>query len=494
MGKKTGFIEYDRETPENRDPVERLQDWKEYQLPMPEEKLERQGARCMDCATPYCHLGIEFDAASFGCPLHNLIPEWNDLVYRGRWKEALDRLLKTNNFPEFTGRVCPAPCEGSCTVSLNDSAVTIKNIEQAIIDKGFEEGWIVPEPPQRRTGKSVAVIGSGPAGLAAAAQLNKAGHTVVVYERDDRPGGLLMYGIPNMKLEKEIVWRRVDLLKKEGITFELNTEIGKDVTREELRKRHDAVIVCTGATKQRELQLKGNHLKGIHFAMDYLVKNTKSLLNSNLEDGQYLSAKGKNVVVIGGGDTGADCVATALRHGCKSVVQFGKHPRLPLKRGDDNPWPEQPLVFTMDYAYKEAEAKFGKDPREYAIHTMEFRGDENGHVKELLTVKTKKEIDENEQVTLQEIPGTEKVWPVDLVLIAIGFEGPEQEVIRHFGLEQDGRTNVKAACGDYRTNVEGVFAAGDVRRGQSLIVWAINEGREAARECDRYLMRTTNLP
>lgn len=494
MGKATGFIEYKRETAKERDLHERIKDWGEYQLSMPEEKLQVQGARCMDCATPYCHLGVEFDSVSFGCPLHNLIPEWNDLVYRGRWKEALDRLLKTNNFPEFTGRVCPAPCEGSCTVALNDSAVTIKNIEKAIIDKGFEEGWITPQPPEKRTGKNVAVIGSGPAGLAAADQLNKAGHWVTVFEREDRPGGLLTYGIPNMKLEKDLVWRRIDLLKKEGVSFTLNTEIGKDVMFDKLRSDFDSVILSTGATKQRELKLEGHEFDGVHFAMEYLTKNTKSLLNSNLKDGKYISAKGKNVIVIGGGDTGADCVATATRHGCKSVVQFGKHPQLPDTRPDDNPWPEQPKVFTFDYAYSEAEAKFGEDPRQYSIHTLEFIGDENGKVKELHTIETTKEMDENDEVTLQQIPGTEKTWEADLVLIAIGFEGPEQEVIHHIGLEQDERSNVKAEYGEYKTNIEGVFAAGDVRRGQSLIVWAINEGREAARECDRYLMRTTALP
>ncbi|HET7522502.1 MAG TPA: glutamate synthase subunit beta [Bacillales bacterium] len=494
MGKITGFMEYDRETPEERNPKKRVKDWKEYQLSMPEEKLQRQGARCMDCATPYCHIGIEFDRSSFGCPLHNLIPEWNDLVYRGRWKEALERLLKTNNFPEFTGRVCPAPCEGSCTVALNDSAVAIKNIEQAIIDKGFEEGWIVPQPPEKRTGKHVAVIGSGPAGLAAADQLNKAGHWVTVFERDDRPGGLLMYGIPNMKLEKDIVFRRVDLLRKEGVTFQLSTDVGKDITFEELRRQFDSVILCTGAQKQRDLKLKGRELKGIHYAMDYLTANTRSLLNSGLQDGKYISAEGKNVIVIGGGDTGADCVATALRHKCKSVVQFGKHPKLPDERPDDNPWPEQPQVFTLDYAYKEATAQFGKDPRQYSIHTLEFVGDENGRLKELHTVETKKEMDENDEVTLQQIPGTEKVWPADLVFIAIGFEGPEQEIIDHFRLEKDERGNAKAEYGEYTTNIDGVFAAGDVRRGQSLIVWAINEGREAARECDRYLSGATVLP
>lgn len=494
MGKTSGFLEFQRETPHERDLIKRQEDWKEYQLSMPDEKLQTQGARCMDCATPYCHLGVEFDAASFGCPLHNLIPEWNDLVYRGRWKEALDRLLKTNNFPEFTGRVCPAPCEGSCTVALNDDAVTIKNIEQSIIDKGFEEGWIVPEPPEKRTGKNVAVIGSGPAGLAAADQLNKAGHWVTVFEREDRAGGLLTYGIPNMKLDKDVVFRRIDLLKQEGITFKTNTEIGKDVTFEELNNEFDAVIVCTGSTRHRDLKLQGRELKGIHYAMEYLTENTRSLLNSDLKDGEYISAEGKNVVVIGGGDTGADCVATALRHKCKSVVQFGKHPRLPDQRIENNPWPEQPAVFTMDYAYKEAEARFGEDPRQYSIHTLEFRGDGNGHVKELYTVGTTKEVDENEEVTIQQIPGTEKVWPVDLVFIAIGFEGPEEDVIQHIGLQQTQRGNVKAEYGKYTTNVEGVFAAGDVRRGQSLIVWAINEGREAARECDRYLMRTTILP
>lgn len=494
MGKSSGFLDYPRENPNEREPLKRIEDWKEYEKPVPESVLKRQGARCMDCGTPYCHIGVEFDRSSFGCPLHNVIPEWNDLVYREQWKEALDRLLKTNNFPEFTGRVCPAPCEGSCTVALNDDPVTIKNIEKSIIDKGFEEGWIKPQPPEKRTGKRVAVIGSGPAGLAAADQLNQAGHLVTIIEREDRPGGLLTYGIPNMKLDKDLVSRRYKLLEQEGITFLLNTEVGKDLTYKELRSEYDAIIVCTGSAKQRDLQLKGRELQGVHYAMEFLTANTRSLLDSHLEDGKFISAKGKNVVVIGGGDTGADCVATALRHQCKSVVQFGKHPRLPKDRTDKNPWPQQPEVFTFDYAYKEAQAVFGEDPRKYSMHTLEFVGDENGHLKELHSVRTKKEIDENDQVSITQIVGTEKVWPVDLVFIAIGFVGPEGELIEHIGLDHNERGNIHAEYGKYTTNREGVFAAGDVRRGQSLIVWAINEGREAARECDRYLMNTTALP
>ncbi|TLS35428.1 glutamate synthase subunit beta [Pseudalkalibacillus caeni] len=494
MGKTTGFMDYEREVAEERNPKTRLKDWEEYQIPMKEEKLQKQGARCMDCGTPFCHTGIDVNGSPSGCPLYNLIPEWNHLVYMGKWKEALDRLVKTNNFPEFTGRVCPAPCEGSCTVAISDPAVAIKSIEKAIIDKGFEEGWIVPNPPEKRTGKKVAVIGSGPAGLAAADQLNKAGHEVTVYEKADRIGGLLMYGIPNMKLEKRIVERRINLLKKEGITFVPNTEVGKDITQDELKEKFDATILCTGAQKQRDLPMKGRNLNGIHIAMEYLTKNTKSLLDSNLENGEYISAEGKNVIVIGGGDTGADCVATALRHKCKSIHQFGKHPQLPYERNEQNMWPEFPRVFTLDYAYEEATVSLGKDPREYSIMTKKFVGDENGQVKELHTVQIEKYTDDNGNVFTKEIPGTEKVWPVDLVLIAIGFTGPEQEVVEHFSLEQDERNNVKAEFDKYTTNVEGVFAAGDVRRGQSLIVWAINEGRGAAREVDRFLMGETVLP
>ncbi|MEH7120343.1 glutamate synthase small subunit [Neobacillus vireti] len=486
MGKTTGFMEYAREKVGERDPLTRINDWKEHKVPFSDEKLSIQGARCMDCATPFCHIGMEIQGATSGCPIHNLIPEWNDLVYRGRWKEALDRLMKTNNFPEFTGRVCPAPCEGSCTVAISDPAVTIKNIEQAIIDKGFENGWITPRIPATRTGKKVAIIGSGPAGMAAADQLNQAGHSVTVFERADRPGGLLMYGIPNMKLEKEVVERRIRLLTQEGIDFVTNTEVGKDITAEELQARFDAVILCTGAQRQRDLVIEGREAKGIHFAMDYLTLATKSLLDSNFEDGQFINVEGKDVIVIGGGDTGADCVATALRQNCRSVVQFGKHPQLPAERSSDNLWPAYPNVFTMDYAYQEAAAKFGEDPRQYSIQTKKIVADENGNLKELHTIQMEKLKDENGRYYFQEIPGTEKVWPAQFVFIAIGFEGTEQPLLKQFGVQAVNQ-KVRARYGEFTTNVEGVFAAGDARRGQSLIVWAINEGREVALEVDKYL-------
>ena len=487
MGKPTGFMEYSREKVGERDPLIRLNDWKEYSVPFSDEKLRIQGARCMDCSVPFCHTGMEIQGATSGCPIHNLIPEWNDLVYRGRWKEALDRLMKTNNFPEFTGRVCPAPCEGSCTLAISDPAVTIKNIEQAIIDKGFENGWITPKIPRSRTGKKVAIIGSGPAGLAAADQLNQAGHSVTVFERSDRPGGLLMYGIPNMKLEKEVVERRVRLLTQEGIDFVTNTEVGKDVTAAELQAQFDAVILCTGAQKQRDLVIDGRGAKGIHFAMDYLSLATKSLLDSNFEDGKFINVEDKDVIVIGGGDTGADCVATALRQKAKSVVQFGKHPQLPGERTAENLWPAYPNVFTMDYAYKEAETKFGEDPRQYSIQTKKIVANENGNLKELHTIQMEKLKDEEGRYYFKEIPGTEKVWPAQFVFIAIGFEGTEQPLLSHFGVEAVNQ-KVAAKYGEFKTNVKGVFAAGDARRGQSLIVWAINEGREVAQEVHKYLI------
>ncbi|MFD2682276.1 glutamate synthase small subunit [Bacillus seohaeanensis] len=493
MGKATGFMEYKREKAKERDPLTRLNDWKEYSTPFSDKTLSKQGARCMDCGTPFCHMGMEIDRVTTGCPINNLIPEWNDLVYQGKWKEALDRLLKTNNFPEFTGRVCPAPCEGACTLAISDPAVTIKNIERTIIDKGFENGWITPRIPEKRTGKKVAIIGSGPAGLASADQLNQAGHSVTVYEKSDRPGGLLMYGIPNMKLEKNVVERRIKLLNQEGIDFITNVEVGKDITAKELQSQYDGVILCTGAQKQRDLIMEGRDSKGVHFAMDYLTTTTKSLLDSNFKDRQFINTKGKNVIVIGGGDTGADCVATALRQKANSVVQFGKHPKLPTTRSSENMWPAYPNVFTLDYAYEEAEAKYGKDPRQYSIQTKKIVADEKGKVKELHTIQMEKVRDKNGNYTFTEIPGTEKVWPADYVFIAIGFEGTEQPLLQQFGVESTNQ-KINATYGEYTTNVEGVFAAGDARRGQSLIVWAINEGREVAYEVDRYLMGSSVLP
>ncbi|ANC77080.1 glutamate synthase [Fictibacillus phosphorivorans] len=492
MGKPTGFLEYPREETIERKPLQRLKDWKEYTEKQPEDMLKRQAARCMDCGTPFCHIGIEINGAASGCPINNLIPEWNDLVYRGKWKEALDRLLKTNNFPEFTGRVCPAPCEGSCTVELAGPAVTIKNIEKAIIDKGFENGWIQPRIPHKRTGKKIAIVGSGPAGLAAADQLNQAGHSVTVYERADKVGGLLTYGIPNMKLDKDVVERRVKLLRQEGIDFILNTEVGKDITSEELKNQFDSIILCTGAQKQRDLILQGREAEGVHFAMNYLTQATKRLLNIEVSE-PLIDAEGKHVIVIGGGDTGADCVATALRQKCKSVVQFGKHPKLPDVRSDANMWPEQPNIFTMDYAYEEATAQYGHDPREYSVQTKKLVSDQNGRLKELHTVQMQRTSDDAGNLVFEEIPGSEKIWPADLVFIAIGFEGTELPVLKEFGVEHK-NNKVDAKHGDYRTNIDGVFAAGDSRRGQSLIVWAIQEGRDCARQVDLSLMGSTVLP
>jgi len=493
MGKPTGFIEYLRELPLDRPAIERIRDWNEFHFHMEEKKLREQAARCMDCGIPFCHTGTLISGMASGCPIHNLIPEWNDLVYRGLWKEALDRLHKTNNFPDFTGRVCPAPCEGSCVLGINNPPVTIKNLECAIIDHGWEQGWVVPEPPQVRTGKKVAVVGSGPAGLCAAAQLNKAGHTVTVFERADRIGGLLMYGIPNMKLDKEkVVLRRIKQMEAEGVQFVTNTEAGVNYPAAKLLKEFDAVVLCTGATKARDLPIEGRNLKGIHFAMEFLTHNTRSLLDSH-RNGNYISAEGKDVMVIGGGDTGTDCVGTSMRHGCNSLVQVEILPRPPMDRAKDNPWPEWPKVYRLDYGQEEAAAKFGADPRVYLTTAKKFVGDERGYVKEAHLVQIQWEKNEKGQFVPKEIPGTEQVRPVQLVLLAMGFLGPEQPLLEGLGVERDARTNVKADFEKYSTNIKGVFAAGDCRRGQSLVVWAFNEGRGAARECDRYLMGETNL-
>lgn len=494
MGKPTGFLEFLREIPNETNPIDRVHNWDEFHLPMDESHLKQQGARCMDCGVPFCHTGNLISGMASGCPINNLIPEWNDLVYRGLWQEALDRLHRTNNFPEFTGRVCPAPCEGACVLGIHNPPVTIKNIENTIIDKGWDEGWIVPKPPAKRTGKKVAIVGSGPAGLCAADQLNQAGHTVTVFERADRPGGLLMYGIPNMKLEKEqVVMRRLNVLEAEGIQFVCNTTIGQDIKSEKLLKDYDTVVICTGATKPRDLPIEGRNLKGIHFAMEFLTANTKAVLDKT-QGADFISAQGKDVVIIGGGDTGTDCVGTSIRHGCSTVGQLEIMPRPPETRAANNPWPEYPKVYKLDYGQEEAAAKFGEDPRNYTTTATKFEDDGEGNVKAVHVVDVKWERNDKGQFTPVHVAGTERVLPAQLVLLAMGFLGPEQPLLDDLGVDRDARSNVKADHGDFSTSIPGVFAAGDCRRGQSLVVWAFNEGRGAAKACDRYLMGSTDLP
>ena len=483
MGKPTGFMEFDRKLPKDRLPEERIKDWEEFHTHFDAEALREQGARCMNCGIPFCHTGKPVEG---GCPLGNYIPEWNDLVYRGKYDEAYRRLSKTSNFPEFTGRVCPALCEGSCTLGMNEPPVTVKNIEVHIIDKMFEEGKVVPRIPKKSTQKRVAVVGSGPSGLACADILNQKGHTVTVFERADRAGGLLMYGIPNMKLDKEIVQRRIDILKKEGIKFEFNTEIGKNYSVSKLVNEFDAVVLCCGATKARDLQAEGRKdAKGIYFAVDFLKANTKSLLDSELKDRKYISAEGKDVIIIGGGDTGTDCVGTAIRHNCKSVTQIEIMPEAPKARLSNNPWPQWPKI-KKDYGQEESFKVFGKDPREYLNTVTRVISDDSGNIKEVHTIQVEW-VKENGKLVCKHIQGTEKVRPCQLLLLAMGFTGPEDTLIKQLSLETDQRSNVKAEYGRFETNVRGVFAAGDMRRGQSLVVWAIHEGREAAEACDKFL-------
>ncbi|MYJ95878.1 MAG: glutamate synthase subunit beta [Proteobacteria bacterium] len=478
MGKHSGFLEFPRSAVPYRDAAQRIGDFNEIFTDPDESLLRRQGARCMDCGVPFCQTAT-------GCPIDNLIPEWNDLVYRGQWKAALDRLHQTNNFPEFTGRTCPAPCEGACVLGITDPPVTIKNIENAIIDRGFAEGWVRHDPPERRSGRTVAVVGSGPAGLAAADQLNKAGHEVTVFEREDRIGGLLMYGIPNMKLDKSLVDRRVQMMAESGIHFRVGADVGVNVDPEELKAEYDAVLLSTGATRPRDLPIPGRELSGIHFAMDFLTANTRSLLDSGLRDGRFINARDKDVIVIGGGDTGADCIGTALRHGCRSLVNLELLGRPPAERAPDNPWPEWPLIFRTEYAHEESAARFGSDPRSFSVLSRSFSGN-GGDVTALHTVDIRWQTGGGAR-KMVELQGTEKTLKADLVLLAMGFLGPEDYVAQPLGVALDSRSNYQAAHGDYHTNVPGVFAAGDCRRGQSLVVWAINEGRGAAEAIDEWL-------
>jgi len=486
MGKPTGFQEYPRRTVPYRNAAERIGDFLEIFGQPDEAHLRHQGARCMDCGVPFCQ-------SATGCPIDNLIPEWNDLVYQGRWQDALERLHQTNNFPEFTGRTCPAPCEGACVLGIIEPPVTIKNIENAIIDRGFAEGWVRACRPSDRTGKRVAIVGSGPAGLAAAAQLNKVGHTVTVYERADRIGGLLMYGIPNMKLGKDVVQRRLDLLADEGVDFVTNADVGKNVDPRQLRAEHDALLLATGATRPRDLPIPGRELRGIHFAMEFLTRNTKYLLEGGLPDHEFISARDKDVIVIGGGDTGTDCIGTSVRHGCRSLINLELLPKPPAARGPDNPWPEWPRIFRVDYGHEEVAVTMGADPRQFCLLSKEFLGDSQGHVAGVRTVGVEW-TRHNGRWEMSEVPGSEKVWPAQLVLLAMGFLGPEQYVSDLLEVGYDERSNYRAEHGRFATSVPGVFAAGDCRRGQSLVVWAINEGRGAARAIDRYLMGSSALP
>ncbi|MCI8466078.1 MAG: glutamate synthase subunit beta [Lachnospiraceae bacterium] len=495
MGKPTGFLEYERETGAVVPPLERIKNFNEFHKPLPPKRQKIQGARCMDCGTPFCQSGVLFNGMVSGCPLNNLIPEWNDLVYGGNWKQAYNRLKKTHSFPEFTCRVCPAPCEAACTCNLSGRPVSIKENEMSIIETAYANGYVKPLPPSIRTGKRVAVVGSGPSGLAAADMLNKRGHQATVFERRDRIGGLLRYGIPNMKLEKHIIDRKVSVMKAEGVEFVTDANVGGNYKAADLMKQFDSVILACGASNPRDIKAPGREAKGIYFAVDFLAATTKSLLDSKLKDGTFISAKGKKVLVIGGGDTGNDCVGTAIRHGCTSVVQLEMMPEPPKKRSLENPWPQWPRILKTDYGQEEAIALFGGDPRIYQTTVKEFIADGKGNLKKAVLVSLEEKKDEKTgRRTMVPVAGSEKEVEVDLVLIAAGFLGSQDYVTKAFGVEVDSRTNVKTKPGEYATNIKNVFTAGDMHRGQSLVVWAIREGREVARAVDENLMGYSNRP
>lgn len=494
MGKPTGFMDYKREVSKDIKPKDRIKNFNEFHEHLSKEKQQLQGARCMDCGVPFCQAGMNICGMTSGCPLHNLVPEWNDLVYTGNWQQAYNRLKKTNSFPEFTSRVCPALCEAACTCNLIGDPVATKENEYAIIENAYEKGYADPKPPKVRTGKTVAVVGSGPSGLAVADQLNKRGHSVTVYERSDRVGGLLMYGIPNMKLEKHIVDRKIKVMEAEGIVFKTGVDVGKDIKAEKLLKEYDRVVLACGASNPRDISVPGRDAKGIYFAVDFLKANTKSLLDSDFEDKKYVDTKGKNVVIIGGGDTGNDCVGTSIRHGCKSVTQIEMMPKAPDTRSASNPWPEWPKICKTDYGQEEAIAVFGHDPRIYESTVKEFVKDKNGSLKAVKIVKLSWEKDSaSGRMKMSEVPGSEQTLPAEIVLIAAGFLGSQKYVTDAFHVDINERSNVKTGAGAYETSVKNVFTAGDMHRGQSLVVWAIREGREAARAVDESLMGYTNL-
>ncbi len=494
MGKPTGFMDYKREDAPAFSVKQRIKNYNEFHTPLSKEDQAKQGARCMECGVPFCQSGMLVGSAYSGCPLNNLIPEWNDLIYKGAWEQAYNRLKITNNFPEFTSRVCPALCEKACTCGANGDAVTVKANEYGIIENAYIEGFAAPKIPKVRTGKKIAVIGSGPSGLAAADQLNRRGHSVTVFERSDRVGGLLMYGIPNMKLEKNVIDRKIDIMKQEGVEFKTSINVGKDIKAAQILKDYDRVILACGASNPRDISVPGRDANGIYFAVDFLKSTTKSLLDNNLKDGTYISAKGKNVMVIGGGDTGNDCVGTSIRHGAKSVLQLEMMPKLPDERTEDNPWPQWPRVCKTDYGQEEAIDVFGKDPRVYQTTVKEFVKDKNGNLKSAVLVKLQPEKDKKTgRLMMKEIAGSEYSVDVDLVLIAAGFLGSESYVTKAFGVDVNARTNVATAEGSFKTNVDNIFVAGDMHRGQSLVVWAIREGRDVAREVDESLMGYTNL-